>query len=156
MRGPKPSPVILDTEVEAALRIFVQRHSTPQQLALRARIVLLAAQGANNSQVARQLGIETDTARFWRARWLAGANQPLSELDLNLRLADAPRSGAPTRIAAEALCQIMALACRPPEEVGRPITEWTARELADEAVVQGLVESISFRHVGRFLKRCGS
>ena len=155
MRGPKPSPVVLDAEVEAALRAFVQRHATPQQSALRARIVLLAAQGANNSQIAGQLGIETDTARFWRARWLAVADQPLAELSLSKRFADAPRPGAPTRISAEALCQIMALACRPPGEVGRPITEWSARELADEVVAQGLVESISPRHVGRFLKRCG-
>ena len=156
MRGPKPSPVVLNAEVEAALRIFVQRHSTPQQSALRARVVLLAAQGANNSQIAGQLGIETDTARFWRQRWLATADQPLSELSLSQRFADAPRSGAPAHISSEALCQIMALACRPPAEVGRPITEWTARELAEEAIAQGLVSSISPRHVGRFLKRCRS
>lgn len=155
MRGRKPSPVVLDADYEAALRAFVQRHSTPQQLAVRARIVLLAAEGLNNTHIARQLAIKTDTARCWRERWLAVATHPLSALSLGQRFADAPRSGAPPRLNAEVLCQIMALACRPPADVGRPVTEWTARELADEVVRQGLAESISPRHVGRFLKRCG-
>ena len=45
--------------------------------------------------------------------------------------ADAPRPGAPGKISAEAYCQIMAIACQPPENFGRPITHWTERELAD-------------------------
>lgn len=155
MRGPKPKLVVLDAAMEAALRVFVQRHSTPQQWAVRARIVLLAAEGLNNTQIARQLGLEADTVRCWRQRWLTLAEQPFAALSLNQRFADAPRSGAPTRFDAEVLCQIMALACRPPADVGRPVTEWTARELADEVMRQGLVASISPRHVGRFLKRCG-
>lgn len=64
MRGRKPSPLVLDAACEAALVAFVARHSTPQQLALRARIVLLAAQGANNKQIALQLAIKVDTARL--------------------------------------------------------------------------------------------
>lgn len=154
MRGPKPKPVVLDAEMHTALSVFVQRHSTPQQAALRARIVLLAAQGFNNSQIARQLDMDKETAYRWRQRWLDLAAKPLSAMSLQERFADEARPGAPARISAEALCQIMALACRPPQDVGRPITEWTARELAEEAVSQGLVERISPRHVGRFLKRC--
>ena len=155
MPGRKPSPVVLDAEMHTALSAFINRHSTPQQAAVRARIVLLAAQGLPNTHIARHLALKEDTARCWRERWLAFAEQPLSALSLSQRFADAPRSGAPARIAAETLCQIMALACRPPQDVGRPITEWTARELADEVVAQGLVDTISPRQVGRFLKRCG-
>jgi putative transposase len=154
MRGRQPNPVVLDAEIQATLSTFVNRHNTPQQAAMRARIVLLAAQGDNNTQIAHQLAIKPDTARFWRERWLAVAEQPFSALSLADRFADAPRPGAPARIEAEVLCQIMALACRPPADVGRPITEWTARELADEVVAQGLLSRISPRHVGRFLKRC--
>jgi putative transposase len=47
----------------------------------------------------------------------------------------------------------MALACEPPEDHGRPITHWTHKELAEEIVKQGLVESISASHVGDFLKK---
>lgn len=156
MRGPKPTPLVLDAEMQTALTAFVQRHSTPQQAALRARIVLLAAQGLNNTHIARQLAIDTDTASRWRQRWIALASKPLEACPLPERFADAARPGAPARIGAEVLCQIMALACRPPQEVGRPITEWTARELADEVVQQELVARISPRHVGRFLKRGGA
>ena len=155
MRGPKPSPLILDADMHTALTAFVQRYSTPQQAALRARIVLLAHQGLNNTHIARQLAIDTETASRWRQRWIELAAKPLEDGSLRERFADEARPGAPARIGAEVLCQIMALACRPPQDVGRPITEWTARELADEVVAQGLVDTISPRQVGRFLKRCG-
>jgi putative transposase len=46
----------------------------------------------------------------------------------------------------------VALACEPPDLSHRPISHWTPRELADEARKRGIVESISPRHVGRFLK----
>jgi len=68
------------------------------------------------------------------------------------RLQDAPRPGAPATFQAEQWCPIMALACEPPEASGRPISHWTPRELADEACKRGIVETISARHVGRFLK----
>ena len=44
-----------------------------------------------------------------------------------------PRSGAPTRITAEQVCQLVELACAAPERAGRPISQWTAREIADES-----------------------
>jgi putative transposase len=68
-------------------------------------------------------------------------------------LADAPRSGAPLSFTAEQIVQIVNLACTPPPQVGRPVDAWTPRELADEAVKQGIVTAISARSVGRFLKR---
>ena len=152
MRGPKPSVLSLDQSVRQELEAFVRRHATEQQKALRARIVLLAADGHNNTQIARQLGIDKATARHWRERWLEEATVPLTDRCLADRFEDQPRSGAPPRISAEAWCQITALACEPPEQSGRPISQWTSRELADEAVQRGLVETISRRHVGRFLK----
>ncbi len=68
-------------------------------------------------------------------------------------LADAPRAGAPATFTAEQIIQIINLACRPPEQLGRPVTAWTPRELADEAVKQGIVPAISPRSVERFLGR---
>jgi putative transposase len=152
MRGPQPCPIRLDATVRQELEAYVRRHSTPQQKALRARIVLRAAGGDNNAQVARHLGIDQATARYWRKRWLAVEEMPLSDLPLEQRFADQSRPGAPARISAEAWCQITALACEPPEQSGRPINHWTSRELAEEAIHRGLIETISPRHVGRFLK----
>jgi transposase len=71
------------------------------------------------------------------------------------RLSDAPRCGAPARITAEQICAIVALACERPKESGRPVTHWSQQELADEAMKRGIVEQISQRSVGRFLKRIG-
>jgi hypothetical protein len=64
MRGPKPAVVELSPEERQGLEILVRRHSTPQQLALRGPIILGAAAGLNNSQIARQVGLDVDTLRF--------------------------------------------------------------------------------------------
>ena len=155
MRGPKPPALALTPARQQALQALVNRPLTAQQIALRGRIVLLCAEGYNNSQIARLLACDIRLARLWRKRWLALQNTPDTEMSLTQRLSDAPRPGAPATISAEAYCQIMALACQPPAECGRPIAQWSARELAEEAVGQGFVERISPRQVGRFLKRCG-
>jgi putative transposase len=153
MRGPKPTPIELNDVERGTLEHLVRRHTTPQHLALRARIVLTAAAGANNSQIARQEGINVDTVRLWRARWRALQVIPVADLSVEERLADAPRSGKPVRITDEQVCQIMALACEAPERSGRPISQWTGRELAEELQRRGIVAQISGRHAARLLKR---
>lgn len=153
MRGPKPPSIEL-TEVERqALEALTRRHSTPQQIAFRARIVLACADGLNNAQVARQLDTNVNTVRHWRTRWLGLQAISLDDLSVAERLEDAPRPGAPARITAEQVCQIVALACEAPEKVGRPISQWTGREIAEEIMARGIVETISERHAERLLKR---
>ena len=152
MKGPKPPAVNL-TEVERqALEKLQKAHSTEQQIALRARIVLAAGEGLNNAQIARQLAISIDTARQWRERWLGFQPVPYSDLSVEERLQDLPRPGAPARISADQVCQIVALACEKPEQSERPITHWTGRELADEIKKRGIVDDISPRHAARLLK----
>ena len=153
MRGPKPPPVTLTAEERQGLELLVRGHQTGQQLALRARIILAAAAGGNNSQIARQLAVDVDTARLWRGRWLGLGAVPLEELSVAERLEDAPRCGGPCRITAEQVCQLTALACEAPQASARPISQWTGRELADEAISRGIVDTISPRHAARLLKR---
>jgi putative transposase len=153
MRGPKPPPIELSNAERQALQRLVRRHTTPQQLALRAQIVLAAADGANNCQIARQLDVSLDMVRRWRERWLALQPASLDELPIADRLTDAPRAGKPVRITAEQVCQIVALACETPAGSERPISQWTSRELADEIVNRGIVPQISGRHAARLLKR---
>jgi putative transposase len=135
------------------LERLVRRHSTPQQLALRAQIVLAAADGANNCQIARQLDVSLDMVRRWRERWLACQAASLEDLPVVERLTDAPRPGTPVRITAEQVAKIVALACEPPSESERPISQWTGREIADEIKQRGIVDQISGRHAARLLKR---
>ena len=153
MRGPKPTPIILTNKERQELEKLIRRHHTRQQIALRGRIVLAAAEGKNNAQIARQFQVTIDMPRLWRQRWLD--LQPISLEDLNVeeRLEDLPRPGAPPRITPDQVCQIEALACEEPEDSERPISHWTGREIADEITKRGIVDHISPRHAARLLKR---
>lgn len=153
MPGPKAHPIELSEEVEKELRRLETAYTTGQQLVKRCQIILLAASGHSTSESARRLEVRRPTVQRWRARWLQLEPIPLDELSVAERLEDLPRSGKPARITADQRCQLEAIACQPPEEYGRPISEWTARELADEVVKQGIVERLSPRHAGRLLKR---
>ena len=151
MRGPKPDPLSL-TEVERnEVERLVRRHSTGQQMALRGRIILEANAGKNTSQIARELGISVETVRAWRTRWLALQPVAASDLSVQDRLSDVPRPGRRSQITAEQTCQVIAMACEHPKE--RPISHWTGREIADEAMARGIIKQISPRHAARLLKK---
>ena len=66
-----------------------------------------------------------------------------------------PRGGVLSPFTAEQIVQIIAIACEKPAASKRPISHWRARELAEEAVKRKIVEQISVRTVGRFLKSGG-
>ncbi len=160
MRGPKPTPIVLTAAKRAVLERLARRESSCQQLVRRVRIVLEAAEGGNNEQVGERLGLYRATVRTWRGRWLEAASRLEAAEAAGERalaaaveevLCDEPRSGAPPTFTAEQVCQIVALSCEAPRESGREVTHWTPRELAEEAIKRGIVESISARSVGRFL-----
>ncbi len=147
--------VILNEKEQEALVQITKRHRSEQQQALRARIVLAAAQGHSNVQIANALAINVDTARLWRDRWVELQGIDLDTLSVAERLQDAPRPGAPARITSEQRCQIAAVACEAPMKSGRPISQWTGREIADELKARGIVEQISPRHASYMLKKGG-
>jgi putative transposase len=153
MRGPKPTPIQLSDPERQGLEKLIKAHKTRQQIVLRARIVLAAAEGKNNKQSAQEFQVTLDTARLWRGRWLNLQPIKLEDLSVEERLEDLPRPGAPARITMDQRAKIQALACEKPEESQRPITHWTNREIADEILQRGIVEHISPRHAGRLLKR---
>jgi len=145
--------VALSADERRGLEGLVRAHRTPQQVAVRARIVLAAAEGQINTEIAGQLGVDADTVRLWRMRWLGLQAVSLEDLSITERLTDAPKPGAPARITPEQVCRVVALACEAPEKAGRPISQWTSRELADEIVTRGIIDRISPRHAARLLKR---
>jgi transposase len=153
MRGPTPPTVTLPADEQQGLETLVRQHTTAQQLALRARIILTAAEGLTNAQIARRLGIDVATVRLWRQRWLGFQAVSLADLPVEPRLTDAPRPGRPAQITAEQVCQVIALACEAPSTSGRPISQWTSREIAEEILTRGMVAQISPRHAARLLKR---
>ncbi len=123
----KASAVQLSAEHERELTDLVRAHSTPQKLAERARIVLLAAAGLGVEETAQQLGIWRKTAGHWRRRWRDAA----PSTGVAARLSDAPRCGAPARFTPEVICQIMALACEDPETLDVPISHWSQSDWPD-------------------------
>src|SRR5438876_5187567 len=89
MATPRPPKVVLSEQERAELERLVRAFTTGQQLALRARIVLLAGDGLNNMQIARELGVDDETPGHWRGRWLQFRDVSLDDLSVAGRLADA-------------------------------------------------------------------
>ena len=151
------------TAVRAVLEHLIRRQTSSQRLVRRLRIVLAAADGHNNDQIARHSDLHRATAQTWRTRWLAIAPRVEAAIIAGRRRSPAGAlwwrmpstmrraSGAPPTFTAEQVVQIVALACEPPPASDRPVSHWTPRELADEAVKRGIVTTISPRSVGRFL-----
>ncbi|MDO8969509.1 MAG: helix-turn-helix domain-containing protein [Saprospiraceae bacterium] len=150
---PKATQVNLSEKEKEGLEQLVRRHNIGQQIALRGRIILAAEQGQTNSEIARKMAISINTAQRWRNRWVKVQTISYEDLSIEERLQDGPRPGAPSRITADQRCQIEALACEKPEKSGRPITHWSAREIADELIKRKIVTNISPRHAARLLKR---
>jgi hypothetical protein len=156
MPGPKPSAIKLNDVERQGLELLVRRYTTGQQKVIRARIVLLAAMGKNNREIANELEVSLDMVRLWRQRWLDLQPISLDDLSIEERLDDLPRPGAPPRLTANQICQIQQLACEKPEKSGRPISQWTSREIAAEIMARGIVDTISARHSARILKKMAS
>src|SRR5438477_8813983 len=130
MATPRPPRVVLSERERAELERLVRAFTTGQQLALRARIVLLAGDGLNNLQIAWELGVDDETPGHWRGRWLQFRDVSWDDLSVAERLADAPPEGAPAKFTPEQVCQIIAMACEKPADSDRPISQWSHRELA--------------------------
>jgi len=152
----RATKVVLNEKEQEALTRISRRYRSEQQVAQRARIVLAAAQGHSNAQIARELDINVDTARLWRDRWVGLQGIDLDTLSITERLQDAPRPGKKPQITMEQRCQMAALACEAPSKAGRPISQWTGREIADEVMARGILQQISPRHAARLLKKGGS
>jgi transposase len=136
-----PYTISLDDAGRAELESVSRRGSAEYRLMLRARIVLMAADGAANSAIAARLGVCEDTARKWRRRYCRSGMGGL---------ADAPRPGRPRKFLARVVAEVKALACETPAGSGKPLARWTCPELARQAAA-GTVTSVSATTVRRWL-----
>jgi len=167
MPSPQATAIILSDRQQTILKQIVRRTTNPHRLVRRVQLLLAAAAGTSNTQISQQLQLERGQVRLWRTRWLAAqtelataeaervSDQQLFSLITKI-LSDEPRLGTPKLFSVEQVVQIVALACETPQESSRPVSHWSARELADEAIKRGIVEKISPRSVGRFLKGSNS
>ena len=131
------------------LEQLARGHKTPQLIARRARIVLMAnEEGMSNADIASELGINKAKVTLWTQRWIERGLESVVE-----RLRDRPRPGAPDTITPEQWCRVIALACESPQEHGYPMSHWSSKELAAEAIKQGIVERLSAGHLRKVLKK---
>ncbi len=157
----KAANVPLTKEQQEVLQKITRATTATRRLAQRARVILLAFAGALNLAIADEVGLSRKQVGRWRRRWQQSFDALVaiecSEPQAMLRrtigevLSDAPRRGSPGTYSAEQVTQIIAIACEPPGQSGRPIETWTGRELADEAIQRGIVKSISTSQVNRYL-----
>ena len=143
MPTPSPDRIVLTDTQRRDLDRLARAGRTEQRLALRAGIVLAAADGHPNARIAASLGICEDTARKWRHRWCAAPGVS--------SLGDAKRCGRPAVFTAVQVAQVKALACTPAEDSGLPLSTWSCPELAVQAVSGGICGSISPSTVRRWL-----
>ena len=154
--------VLISERQEKVLRKLSTATTVAQRLVQRATVILLAFSGVANQGIAKQVGLGRCQVGIWRRRWHDGfpdliriecsEDPPALRQAIEGLLADEPRPGCPGKFTAEQLAQLIALACEPPETSGRPITHWTGKELAEEAIARGIVDSISPSQVNRYLR----
>jgi hypothetical protein len=150
----------LSPEVQATLGSIAARQTATVRERRRALLLRALCAGCL-TRAARSCGVTRKTAAHWYALGLELAaawrqdtvlpHGPELERFLRAFLRDAPRGGAPPRYTAEQQCALVALFLTQAEERGRPIAQWTHRELADEAHHSGISATISPRTAGRYL-----
>ncbi len=137
-----PFVVGLSLEDRAVLEGRAGSRSESHAVVVRARIVLLAADGLQNVDISARVGVCVDVVSRWRKRF---CQEGLGGL------VDRPRSGRPRRFGSEVVAGVKAMACEPPEQRAVPLSRWSSAELADQAVAEGLVAAISSSTVRRWL-----
>lgn len=154
--------LVITERQQTVLRQLVAAPTSPVRLVQRAAIIWRAFAKEENQTIAVAGDLDPTAVGLWRRRW--GKAWPklvrieCTETQAAFRraiedvLRDRPRRGNPGKFTPEQITPILALACEPPEQCGRPITPWTYAERADEAQKRGRVPSISPAQGGRYLR----
>src|SRR6202521_3514739 len=145
MPTPFAPRIILAQNARADLHALIRAHSTPQSLALRARIVLRAADGETptNLTISRDLGCDNRTAGKWRRRYLG--------LGI-VGLQDAMRPGRPRTIGSPTRVQVISVASALPQDQDRPVTRWTLDEIVATLLDALHTDAISRSSIWRILQ----
>lgn len=138
-----PFVIVLTAEEHRELESRVRAYTAPYAQVVRAKIVLLAAEGMANVEIAARLDTSPQVVHRWRKRF---GERRLKGLE------DAPRSGRPRVFPPSVNAEIKALACELPATTGVPLSRWTCAELARELILRGVVAFISAATIWRTLR----
>ena len=110
----------LNKHTERELRVLSKGRRVEARLQQRARVVLLAAKGWQNKEIAVEVGLDRRQVALWRRRFLDGGIEALRK--------DAPRSGRPAKVTDEVQSRIVHATLH-----DRPVnaTHWSTRTLAE-------------------------
>lgn len=153
--------VNIPDEIRSVVSKCAQSRTLPARRVQRAKIILLAADGHSNIQISKQVGLGQDSVSKWRTRFIKALPvlQEVAEKDRSRLedmvaefLDDKPRPGQPSHYTDEQIIKILEVACRNPEEFGYEASHWSQNLLVAAVVKEGIVESISAKTIGRFLK----
>ena len=141
---PRTSPysITLADAERAELEARAHRYTSPYSDVVRARIVLYAAEGLGNDEIAARLDTPRQVVSKWRKRFY---DQRLAGLT------DLPRGGRPPSFPPDVVVAIKALACELPAKTDTPLARWQCPDLARAAVESGIVASISGTTIWRWL-----
>ena len=148
---------------QALLQKILRKLSVPEFQKERVQIVLAAASGLQNKDIAQQYQLEVNRVGTWRRRW-ALAHQQWQQDDATLRpamnetlvltwLADKKGRGRKEDFTSDQRVKIAALCQESPEQHGFPVTHWSAGRLVQAAIKREIVATISERTVNRILKK---
>ena len=157
----KAARVVITERQQVVLQQLSRSTTVAFRLRQRAQLILLAFEKRLNRDIAETVQLGTNQVGAWRKRWqqeferltlIEGIEEPV-ELRRAIEdvLTDEQRSGRPTTFTAEQLTMIFAVACEAVEESGRPVARWTQREIIDEVIKRGIVNSISTSHMSTLL-----
>jgi len=120
-RTGRPTPAVTLTDEEReTLERWARRPSSAQALAMRCRIVLAAADGEQNKDIAARVGCNPNTVGKWRRRFAEAGIDGLH---------DEPRPGAPRKITDQDVERVIVKTL---EETPRDATHWSTRSMAAE------------------------
>ena len=142
MGRPSPFVVVLNDKDRRELERRVRCGRSEHRAVLRARIVLLAADGASNVEIAKRLGIVVNAVSKWRKRFVADG------LD---GLRDRERSGRPKTFGASVVAGVTAIACELPAKRNLPLSRFSCAEIASEVISSGITDEMSASSIRRIL-----
>ena len=141
--------------------VHSRRHGTA--VIQRAQCALLAHENRRYAEISGMVQLSVRAVGRWVRRFRdsleALRHEEAKHVNASVKrvildcIRDAPRSGRPPTFSPAAVACVISIACEDPEQSSRPVTSWTTGEIADEAVLRGVVKSISVSQVQRFLNR---
>ena len=137
-----PFPIVLTGREQSALEDMARKYTSPYFMVVRAKAILLAAQGLRNDQIADRISLPRQIISKWRKRFFEERLDGLENL---------PRPGRPPVFPPELVMQVKALACELPHQHGLPLSRYSGRDLVREVARRGWVASISGRTIWRWL-----